>query len=43
VTESVGEVVLELEGPAANLEEGIAYLQERGVKIEAIEGSVDNA
>ncbi len=40
VTESVGEVVLELEGPEKKLAEGIKYLQERGVKVEAIEGDV---
>jgi len=38
VTESVGEVVLELEGTNKNLEDGIAYLKERGVKVETIEG-----
>jgi ABC-type methionine transport system ATPase subunit len=38
VTESVGEVVLELEGADKNLEAGIAYLKERGVKVEAVEG-----
>jgi ABC-type methionine transport system ATPase subunit len=43
VTESVGEVVLELEGPDANLVEGIAYLRERGVKIEVVEGDVESA
>ena len=43
VTESVGEVVLELEGPDASLAEGIAYLRERGVKIEVVEGDVANA
>jgi len=38
VTESVGEVLLELEGAEKKLEDGIAYLQERGVKVEAVEG-----
>lgn len=38
VTESVGEVVLELEGSEKKLQEGIAYLKERGVKIETVEG-----
>ncbi len=38
VTESVGEVVLELEGADKKIDEGIAYLKERGVKIEAVEG-----
>lgn len=40
VTESVGEVVLELEGSEKKLEEGIKYLKERGVKVEAVEGDV---
>ncbi len=40
VTESVGEVVLELEGEGKKLEEGIKYLKERGVKVEAVEGDV---
>ena len=40
VTGSVGEVVLELEGAEKKLEEGIKYLEERGVKVEAIEGDV---
>jgi ABC-type methionine transport system ATPase subunit len=38
VTESVGEVVLELEGAEKDLEAGIGYLKERGVKIEVAEG-----
>ena len=38
ITESVGEVVLEFEGTEKKLEEGIAYLRARGVKVEAIEG-----
>ncbi len=38
VSESVGEVVLELEGTEQKLADSIAYLKERGVKIEAIEG-----
>lgn len=40
VTESVGEVILELDGSEKNLEAGIAYLKERGVKVEAAEGDV---
>ncbi len=43
VTESVGEVVLELEGSDALLEQGMNYLLQRGVKIEIIEGEGDNA
>jgi len=37
VAESVGEVVLELEGDEQKIEAGIAYLRERGVKIEPAE------
>lgn len=37
VTESVGEVVLELEGSEEHLEAGINYLKERGVKVENAE------
>jgi ABC-type methionine transport system ATPase subunit len=40
VTETVGEVVLELEGAEKSLEDGIAYLKERGVKIEPVEGDI---
>lgn len=40
VTESVGEVVLELEGEEKKLDAGIAYLKEHGVKVEAVEGDV---
>ncbi len=43
VTESVGEVILELEGTEKKLDEGIAYLAERGVKVEAVEGDGANA
>lgn len=37
VTESVGEVVLELEGTDKNLDAGMAFLQERGLKIEQVD------
>ncbi len=40
VTGNVGEVVLELEGAEGKLEEGIKYLKERGVKVEAAEGDI---
>jgi ABC-type methionine transport system ATPase subunit len=40
VTEAVGEVVLELEGGEKNLADGIAYLRERGIKIEDVEGGL---
>jgi len=38
VSDSVGEVVLELEGSEKKLEEGITYLKERGVKVDPVEG-----
>ncbi len=40
VTESIGEVVLELDGPEKALENGIAYLKERGVQIELVKEDV---
>ncbi len=40
VTETVGEMVLELEGTEANLEKGIKYLKEQGVEVELPEGDV---
>jgi len=38
VMDTVGEVVLELEGEETELAAGIAYLKERGVEVEAVEG-----
>jgi len=40
VTESVGEIVLELEGNEDNLEKGIKSLTEQGITVELIEGDV---
>jgi ABC-type methionine transport system ATPase subunit len=40
VTETVGEMVLELEGTDENLAKGIDYLKERGVVVELVEGDV---
>lgn len=40
VTETVGELVLELEGEGENLEKGIKYLEEQGVKVEPVVGDV---
>lgn len=40
ITESVGEVVLELEGTKENLEKGIQYLTRQGIKVEPIVGDV---
>lgn len=40
VTDTVGEMVLELEGTEENLEEGIRSLREQGIEIELIEGDI---
>ncbi len=40
VTETVGEMVLELEGTEENLEKGIRSLREQGVEVELIEGDI---
>jgi len=38
VTETVGEMMLELEGTEKNLEQGIKFLESRGVKVEPVTG-----
>ena len=40
VTETVGEMVLELEGPDEALEKGIQWLREKGIDIELVEGDI---
>lgn len=40
VTETVGEMVLEIEGTEKNLEKGIQSLKDQGVDVELIEGDV---
>lgn len=40
VTETVGEMVLELEGTEENLEKGIKSLREQGVEVELAEGDI---
>ena len=40
VTESVGEMVLELEGTKENLEKGIRFLTRKGIKVEPVAGDV---
>jgi len=40
VTETVGEMVLELEGTEANLKKGIQSLKDQGVAVELAEGDV---
>ena len=40
VTETVGEMTLELEGTPENLERGIKYLESRGIKVEPVAGDI---
>ncbi len=40
VTETVGEMVLELEGSEENLEKGIQSLRDQGVDVELVEGDI---
>lgn len=40
VTETVGEMVLELDGPEEDLEKGIKWLREKGIDIELVEGDI---
>jgi ABC-type methionine transport system ATPase subunit len=40
VMETVGEMVLELEGPEENVKNGIQYLKELGIAVEPAEGEI---
>lgn len=40
VTETVGEMILELEGTEENLEKGIQSLRDQGVEVELVEGDI---
>jgi len=40
VTDTVGEIALELEGSPENLERGVKFLEEQGVDVEPNEGDV---
>ena len=40
VTESIGEMVLELEGTRENLEKGVRFLTKQGIKVEPVVGDV---
>jgi ABC-type methionine transport system ATPase subunit len=40
VTETVGEMVLELEGAEEDLEKGLQWLREKGLDIELVEGDI---
>jgi L-aspartate semialdehyde sulfurtransferase ferredoxin len=40
VTETVGEMVLELEGAEQDLESGVQWLRDKGLEIELVEGDI---
>ena len=40
VTESVGEVTLELDGPEESLKKAVVFLEKKGVKVEPVVGDV---
>jgi ABC-type methionine transport system ATPase subunit len=40
ITETVGEMILELDGDDDSLEKGLKYLKERGVDVELVEGDI---
>ncbi|HAK89108.1 MAG: ferredoxin [Nitrospirae bacterium GWC2_46_6] len=40
VTDTVGEMVLELDGTEENIESGIKSIREQGVEVELIEGDI---
>ena len=40
VTETVGEMILELDGTEENLEKGVQFLRDQGVEVELIEGDI---
>jgi len=40
ITETVGEMVLELEGAEENLKKGIQALRDQGVDVELVEGDI---
>lgn len=40
VTETAGEMVLELEGTEDNIEKGLKYMRDKGLIVELIEGDI---
>ncbi|MEW6214792.1 MAG: NIL domain-containing protein [Nitrospirota bacterium] len=40
VTETVGEMVLEIDGTEENLEKGIQSLRDQGIEVELVEGDI---
>jgi len=40
ITETVGEMVLEIEGQQDDIEKGIAFVRGKGIEVEMVEGDV---
>jgi ABC-type methionine transport system ATPase subunit len=40
VTETVGEMVLELDGEDKDIEKGLSFLKEKGIEVEMAEGDI---
>lgn len=40
VTDTVGEMILELDGQESNVNQGVQYLRDQGVEVELIEGDI---
>jgi ABC-type methionine transport system ATPase subunit len=40
VTETLGEMILELEGDEEDLEKGLGWLREKGIQVETVEGDI---
>lgn len=40
VTETVGEMILELEGSDEDLKKGASWLKEKGIEVELVEGDI---
>ena len=40
VTETVGEMILELDGVEQSLDQGMQWLKERGIQVEMVEGDI---
>jgi len=40
VTETLGEMILELEGLEENIQQGIDYIKQQGVVVELVEGDI---
>jgi ABC-type methionine transport system ATPase subunit len=40
VTETVGEMILEMEGTEEDVEKGVKWLREKGIDVELVEGDI---